>query len=157
MQRSLRLKRELERLTKNPVEGICCYPKSDNLDQLVATIIGPCGSPYSGTIFELEINIPEEYPFEPPQITFKTPVYHPNIDDKGRICLDLLNMPPKGVWKPTIGLQNLLDAVQSLLGNPNPDDPLMAEIAEEYKFNRLKFDRKVRKFIEETKNIHLLQ
>ncbi|KZC09366.1 PREDICTED: ubiquitin-conjugating enzyme E2 T-like [Dufourea novaeangliae] len=155
MQRSIRLKRELERLKQNPMDGICCYPKSDNCENLVATIIGPHGSAYIGAIFELEIDIPEQYPFEPPRVTFKTPVYHPNIDNNGRICMDLLNMPPKGSWKPTISLQNLLDAVQCLLGNPNPDDPLMADIAQEYKFNKVEFERKVRKFIEETKTKHL--
>ncbi len=34
------------------------------------------------------------------QIRFITPIYHPNIDSGGRICLDTLNMPPKGDWKP---------------------------------------------------------
>ncbi|XP_017788614.1 PREDICTED: ubiquitin-conjugating enzyme E2 T-like, partial [Habropoda laboriosa] len=151
MQRSSRLRREIEQLNKTPVDGISCYSKSDDLENFLATIIGPKGSPYSGCIFQLSIDIPKQYPFEPPRITFQTPIYHPNIDNKGRICMDLLNMPPKGSWKPTIGLKNLLDAVQCLLGNPNPDDPLMADIAQEYKFNKLEFERKAKKFMEEAK------
>ncbi|XP_034191774.1 ubiquitin-conjugating enzyme E2 T [Osmia lignaria lignaria] len=152
MQRSLRLKRELERFARYPTEGISCYPKSDNLENFVATIIGPHGSPYNGCIFQLEINISERYPFEPPRITFQTPIYHPNIDNKGRICMDLLNMPPKGSWKPTVSLKNLLDAVQCLLGNPNPADPLMADIAQEYIYNKQEFERKAKKYAEKAKN-----
>ncbi|CAK9822110.1 Ubiquitin-conjugating enzyme E2 T [Anthophora retusa] len=152
MQRSSRLKREIEQLNKTPIDGISCYSKSDNFENFIATIIGPNGSPYSGYVFQLSIDIPAQYPFEPPRIIFQTPIYHPNIDNKGRICMDLLNMPPKGSWKPTIGLKNLLDAVQCLLGNPNPDDPLMADIAQEYKFNKQEFERKAKKFMEETKN-----
>ncbi|KAK2576932.1 hypothetical protein KPH14_005550 [Odynerus spinipes] len=151
MQKCHRLKRELSRLMENPPEGICCYSKGDTVNSLLATIIGPRGSPYEAGTFQLEIEIPERYPFEPPHVKFITPVYHPNIDNNGRICLDLLKMPPKGGWKPTISLENLLSAIQLLLESPNVDDPLMAEIAEEFRFNRPEFERKARNFTQESK------
>lgn len=143
------MKRELAKMAENPPEGICCYPKSDRTDILSANILGPSGSPYEGGLFQLEVEVPDSYPFEPPRLKFLTPVYHPNIDNAGRICMDLLKMPPKGGWKPTINIENLLTAVQLLLGYPNPDDPLMADIAEEYRFNRSEFLRKAKKFTEE--------
>lgn len=40
------------------------------------------------------------------QVTFRTAIYHPNIDAGGRICLDTLNMPPKGAWKPSVNIGN---------------------------------------------------
>ena len=55
---------------------------------------GPQDSPYEGGSFRLEMNFPSNYPHAPPNVTFVTPVYHPNIDSGGRICLDLLKQPP---------------------------------------------------------------
>ena len=65
---------------------------------------------------------------EPPKIRFLTPIYHPNIDTAGRICLDSLKMPPKGAWKPALNVCTLLTTIQLLMTEPNPDDPLMTEI-----------------------------
>lgn len=86
--------------------------------------------------------MPERYPFEPPQIRFLTPIYHPNIDDAGRICLDLLKLPPHGAWKPSLNIASLLMSIQLLMAEPNPDDGLMADIASEYKQNRPIFKQK---------------
>ncbi len=68
------------------------------------------------------------YPFVPPCVKLTTPIYHPNIDDKGRICHDILKMPPKGDWKPCFNISSVLITLQALLSEPNPDDPLMADI-----------------------------
>ena len=68
------------------------------------------------------------YPFEPPRVRFTTPVYHPNIDSEGRICLDTLNMPPKGAWRPSLNVATVLATVALLLAEPNPDDGLMPEL-----------------------------
>lgn len=57
-------------------------------------ITGPEDSPYEDGVFELDLSVTSRYPFEPPKLRFITPIYHPNIDSTGRICLDLLKMPP---------------------------------------------------------------
>jgi ubiquitin-conjugating enzyme E2 T len=146
MQKSQRLNREIKGLVEHPPEGISCYT-SDKLNNFSISIIGPHGSPFEGSLFKLELEIPDRYPFVPPRLKFITPVYHPNIDTEGRICMDLLKMPPNGGWRPTISLENLIVAVQMLLGNPNPDDPLMVDIAEEYRFNKKEYERKARKIL----------
>lgn len=54
-------------------------------------------APYSKGAFRIEINFPAEYPFKPPRICFKTKIYHPNIDEKGQVCLPIISTEN---WKP---------------------------------------------------------
>uniref|UniRef100_A0A6I8RVQ5 Ubiquitin-conjugating enzyme E2 T n=1 Tax=Xenopus tropicalis TaxID=8364 RepID=A0A6I8RVQ5_XENTR len=148
MQRVSRLKRELQLLNKEPPPGVTCWQNESNMDDLRAQIIGGSGSPYEGGIFNLEIIVPERYPFEPPKIRFLTPIYHPNIDSAGRICLDILKLPPKGAWRPALNISTVLTSIQLLMSEPNPDDPLMADISSEFKYNRAVFFSNARKWTE---------
>uniref|UniRef100_A0A6V7HZC2 UBC core domain-containing protein n=1 Tax=Bracon brevicornis TaxID=1563983 RepID=A0A6V7HZC2_9HYME len=144
-----RLKKELIGLSSRPPEGISCYQKENRINSLIATISGPQGTPYEGGLFDIQVDVDERYPFHPPTLKFLTPVYHPNIDTAGRICMDLLKISPKQGhegWKPTVTLEILLVAVRLLLKDPNPDDPLMPDIANEYRLNRSVFDKKAKKF-----------
>lgn len=47
---------------------------------------------------------------------------------EGRICLDILNMPPKGGWKPALNVSTVLASIGLLLAEPNPDDGLVTDI-----------------------------
>ncbi|KAG7391243.1 Ubiquitin-conjugating enzyme E2 T [Phytophthora pseudosyringae] len=122
--------------------GVSAWPKDDQIDRLDAQILGPDGSPYEKGVFLLDIEVPERYPFEPPKVRFVTPIYHPNIDDAGRICLDTLKMQPKGSWLPSVNLSTLLTTIRLLMAEPNADDGLMPEIADIFKHNRELFNRK---------------
>ncbi|XP_053312873.1 ubiquitin-conjugating enzyme E2 T isoform X2 [Spea bombifrons] len=147
MQRLSRLKRELQLLNAEPPPGIMCWQHNSNMNDLRA-LVGSPGSPYEGGIFTLEILIPERYPFEPPKIHFLTPIYHPNIDTAGRICLDILKLPPKGAWRPALNISTVLTSIQLLMSEPNPDDPLMADISSEFKYNKAAFLSNARRWTE---------
>ncbi|KAJ1334396.1 hypothetical protein BSLG_007551 [Batrachochytrium salamandrivorans] len=67
-------------------------------------------------------------------------------DDHGRICLDILKMPPKGSWRPSIHISGVLNSIRLLLLEPNPDDPLSDDIAIEFKMSRLLFISKAREY-----------
>ncbi|EFC39319.1 predicted protein [Naegleria gruberi] len=138
----VRMKGELKLLKNQPPHGIAAYPKNeDRIDILEAKIQGTQGTPYEGGEFVLEITLPNNYPHHPPNVRFITKIYHPNFDSGGRICLDLLNMPPKGAWKPSINISTLLASIKLLMDEPNGDDGLMADITEQFRNNRQLFEK----------------
>ena len=91
-----------------------------------ATLMGPEDSPYEGGVYFLDIKFPADYPFKPPRIRFTTKIYHCNINSNGGICLDIL----KDQWSPALTTSKVLLSICSLLCEPNPDDPLVPEIAD---------------------------
>ncbi|KAA1472248.1 hypothetical protein DENSPDRAFT_838463 [Dentipellis sp. KUC8613] len=98
---------------------------------------GPEDTPYQGGHFEVDIQIPPTYPFQPPKMKFITKVYHPNVSSaNGAICLDIL----KDAWSPVLTLKSTLISLQSLLCSPEPNDPQDAEVAKHYMTSRSGFD-----------------
>mmetsp|Transcript_44360 Transcript_44360/g.53602 ORF Transcript_44360/g.53602 Transcript_44360/m.53602 type:complete len:239 (+) Transcript_44360:95-811(+) len=129
-----RLTREISRLNTDPPPGVAAYlPDSSDMSKIHAQITGPPDSPFSSGVFLLTVTITSRYPFEPPRCRFITPIYHPNVDAAGRICLDTLKSPPAGSWSPAVSLPSLLLSIRSLMGEPNPDDGLVPEISDLYK------------------------
>jgi ubiquitin-conjugating enzyme E2 D len=121
-----RIQRELQELGRDPPANCSAGPVGDDLFHWQATIMGPDDSPYSGGVFFLDIHFPADYPFKPPKVSFTTRIYHCNINSNGGICLDIL----KDQWSPALTISKVLLSICSLLTDPNPEDPLVPEIAQ---------------------------
>uniref|UniRef100_A0AAZ3PHQ5 E2 ubiquitin-conjugating enzyme n=1 Tax=Oncorhynchus tshawytscha TaxID=74940 RepID=A0AAZ3PHQ5_ONCTS len=119
---------------RDPPAQCSAGPVGDDLFHWQATIMGPNDSPYQGGVFFLTIHFPTDYPFKPPKVAFTTKIYHPNINSNGSICLDIL----RSQWSPALTVSKVLLSICSLLCDPNPDDPLVPEIAHTYKADREK-------------------
>lgn len=140
MAASRRIQKEIEDLSKDPPSNCTAGPIDDNIYLWEAMIFGPEDSPYNGGIFKLRIQFPADYPFKPPSINFVTKIYHPNINSAGIICLDIL----KTQWSPALTVSKLLLSILSLLTDPNPNDPLVPEIAQLYKTDKEAYENKAR-------------
>lgn len=120
-------------------------------------------APYNKGAFRIEINFPAEYPFKPPKICFKTKIYHPNIDEKGQVCLPIISAEN---WKPatktdqgritnldkiffvnnTHFLFAVIQSLVALVNDPEPEHPLRADLAEELLKDRKKFFKNAEEF-----------
>ena len=140
---SKRIQRELRDTQKDPPCNCSAAPRHDDLFKWGATLLGPVDSVYEGGIFQLDIRFPADYPFKPPKITFITKIYHPNVNADGAICLDIL----KDQWSPALTISKVLLSICSLLTDPNPDDPLVPEIAKLYKYKREEYNKEARDWV----------
>ncbi|KAJ8014854.1 hypothetical protein DPEC_G00020100 [Dallia pectoralis] len=137
-----RIHKELNDLARDPPAQCSAGPVGDDMFHWQATIMGPNDSPYQGGVFFLTIHFPTDYPFKPPKVAFTTRIYHPNINSNGSICLDIL----RSQWSPALTISKVLLSICSLLCDPNPDDPLVPEIARIYKTDREKYNRIAREW-----------
>mmetsp|Transcript_24195 Transcript_24195/g.40066 ORF Transcript_24195/g.40066 Transcript_24195/m.40066 type:complete len:196 (-) Transcript_24195:1117-1704(-) len=135
-----RLTKELSEVGKDDAtSGVKAVPVNpDNPRTLKGTIKGPEGTPYEGGVFQINISIPKQYPFEPPKMKFHTKIWHPNISSQtGAICLDIL----KDQWSPALTIKTALLSLQALLCSPEPGDPQDAEVAKMYLNDRDNFNQ----------------
>ncbi|XP_076449817.1 ubiquitin-conjugating enzyme E2 C-like [Babylonia areolata] len=142
-----RLQQELRTLMMSADPGVSAFPEGDNLYKWVGTIEGAKGTVYEGLQYKLLLEFPSGYPYQAVSVKFTTPCYHPNVDNHGNICLDIL----KEKWSALYDVRTVLLSIQSLLAEPNNDSPLNSHAAELWvnqeaykKLLHQKYDQEVR-------------
>ena len=116
-------------------DGVPLYSLTDDLYSGYALITGPVSTPYEDGVYVINLQFPTDYPFKPPKVRFNTPIYHPNINSNGGISVDILH----DQWSPALTYHKVLSELVELMKYPNPDDPLVPDIAREYKCNRVQY------------------
>jgi ubiquitin-conjugating enzyme E2 A len=97
-------------------------------------------------MFTLKLQFTEQYPNSPPQVKFMTKMFHPNIYNDGRICLDsniLLYLVLNKQWSSVYDVWAILTAIKSLLSDPNTQSPANMEASTIFKENKTLYAIKV--------------
>ncbi|KAL9541630.1 hypothetical protein MBANPS3_009009 [Mucor bainieri] len=118
-----RIVKELQQLQTSPPEDIQIIVDDDNLTEVQAWIRGPDGTPYEGGYFKVKLLMDESFPDTPPKGYFLTKIFHPNVSEKGEICVNTL----KKDWKSELGIEHVLLTIKCLLIVPNPESALNEE------------------------------
>lgn len=87
---------------------------SECMTHWISVVPGPSATSYQDMFFTVDLIFPSEYPFNPPRVSFRTAVFHPNIAQNGAVCMDILK-PGTGAWSPLMTVRTVLLSVQSLL------------------------------------------
>ncbi|XP_014778456.1 ubiquitin-conjugating enzyme E2 L3 [Octopus bimaculoides] len=131
-----RLQKELAELKSTNHKTYCDIIVDTNNILIWNCLLMPDNPPYNKGAFKILIEFPAEYPFKPPRITFKTKIYHPNVDEKGQVCLPIISAEN---WKPASKMDQVIDALLALVNDPEPEHPLRADLAEEFTKDKKKF------------------
>ena len=143
-----RIYKEIEEIYLDPPDNISAGPINDNdIYHWEAVITGPEETDYKDGVFLLDIQIPKEYPYKPPNCIFKTKIWHPNINpDSGSICITVLKQKN---WNPSMNISNVLLSIMLLFYKPNFEDPLKWDARKEFKANPEKYKEKVKQWVKD--------
>lgn len=95
------------------------WPDPSNL-MLMNVTITPSEGRWRNASFLFSIEVGEDYPIKAPKVLCKTAVWHPNIDMKGNVCLNIL----RAEWVAVLDVTTVINGLCFLFYEPNPNDPL---------------------------------
>ena len=155
-----RIKEELREINKNPIANIGVTVRlvnDDNVFEWRCTLMGPKDTSYRNGIFFLNIKFPDNYPKSAPEVAFKTPIYHINVNPNkldmkgaealGHVCISTLNW-----WNPECTVKQILTDIFALFYMANPDSPYGMDRANEFRFNKALHEEKIKKFTKKYAN-----
>ncbi len=137
----IRLQKEISELDL-PSNTAIDFPHENDIMNFDITLrVDDRTSLWHGASYHFTFSVPGGYPHDPPRVHCNTKIYHPNIDLRGNVCLNIL----RADWKPVLCISAVILGLQFLFLEPNPNDPLNQEAAELMRNNPTRFAENVRK------------
>ena len=123
-----RLPKELCKIQELREQSIFYFYSDDNITKGTAYLFGPENTPYEYIPLEFSFNIPDDYPFVPPKVTYLTndglTRFHPNFYVEGKVCLSILGTYSGPKWASSLNISSVLLSIYSLLTkNPLQHEP----------------------------------
>lgn len=112
---------------------------------------------HEGAIFKGIFEFPRDYPYNPPTFKFLNRMWHPNIDEKGFVCISILHPPGEDEfgyekaeerWSCVCKPDSIIVSILSLLEYPNAESPANIDAAKEFVRDIEKYKKRVRMLIE---------
>ncbi|KAI5152012.1 ubiquitin-conjugating enzyme E2 A [Enteropsectra breve] len=141
-----RLLKDLDAIKSSADENLYAQPLDNDMLTWAAVIAGPQGTAYEGGTFSLMLLFDEKYPNSPPEVSFISEMFHPNIYVNGDLCLDLL----KSKWSSSYDVAGVLMSIQSLLNDPNVMSPANAEAAKLFDSDYAEYEKRVKETVEKS-------
>jgi ubiquitin-conjugating enzyme E2 S len=110
--------KQLAELQSKAPDGVTPHMNEANILDVQADIIGPIGTPYQGGLFRVKLVIEGDFPNNPPKGFFLTKIFHPNVSEKGEICVNSL----KKDWNPHgWSLYNIFESAPATVEVPHSE------------------------------------
>ncbi|GLT32616.1 hypothetical protein SLA2020_072700 [Shorea laevis] len=112
-----RILQEVKEMQSNPSDDFMSLPLEENIFEWQFAIRGPQDSEFEGGIYHGRIQLPAEYPFQPPSFMMLTP--NGRFETQTKICLSISNHHPEH-WQPSWSVRTALVALIAFMPtNPN--------------------------------------
>ncbi|KAK6930264.1 Ubiquitin-conjugating enzyme E2 [Dillenia turbinata] len=112
-----RILQEVKEMQSNPSDDFMSLPLEENIFEWQFAIRGPSDSEFEGGIYHGRIQLPADYPFQPPSFMLLTP--NGRFETQTKICLSISNHHPEH-WQPSWSVRTALVALIAFMPtNPN--------------------------------------
>ncbi|UMM19758.1 hypothetical protein L5515_015224 [Caenorhabditis briggsae] len=112
-----RLKKDYQRLLKEPVPYMKAAPLESNILEWRYIIIGAPKTPYEGGIYHGKLLFPKDFPFKPPAILMLTPSGRFQVNT--RLCLSISDYHPD-TWNPAWTVSTIITGLMSFMNDNQP-------------------------------------
>ena len=132
---------------------------NDNIYTWEVVLIGPKETLYENGLYRAEMIFPLDYPEAPPTFRFITPMWHPNIDRDGNVCISILHKSGEDEfgyellserWLPVRSPESIILSILALLDEPNCESPANQDASQQFRENPKEFQKKVRRLAQKS-------